>query len=292
MSHHISAPNYTQVPNILFDYWMDKLSPGEWKVICCIARKTFGWGKEIDTISLKQIEKMTHLHRSSVIRGIETLIDYGLVIKIKSKTTDGDDAPNQYKINVIDSSESLGGSRIMRPEVVASCDQRVVASCDPQKNDLTKETSTKETTIDCRKSFLSKKKNQESIELKEICDLQEIQVQMRDLDIWTSKFEKFDILEAITLLLHQIKLKKNIGNHAAWINSCLNKKWVKNEKNIEINRKKAEFLRDKFKWTTLTITKQYCRCERSHNDWIFNVDPLKFEQEIEGFIEKTLESQK
>ena len=52
-------PNTSAIPNVLFDYWMEKLSPAEFKVLLCIARKTYGWHKDNDLISIKQIEKMT-----------------------------------------------------------------------------------------------------------------------------------------------------------------------------------------------------------------------------------------
>lgn len=128
-------PNTASIPNILFDYWMQRLSPGDFKVLMCIARKTYGWNKANDLISLRQIHEMTNLHKSSVIRSVDILVDLGLVTKIKSKTLDGDDAPNRYEINV-DCVE--GGSRIMRQQVVASCDKGVVASCDTQNTLYTK----------------------------------------------------------------------------------------------------------------------------------------------------------
>lgn len=93
-------PNTSAIPNVLFDYWMDKLSPAEFKVLMCIARKTYGWHKDVDKISIKQIEKMTGLSRKGIIKNIEVLMLHNLLIKIKSKTEDGDDAPNKYTINV------------------------------------------------------------------------------------------------------------------------------------------------------------------------------------------------
>lgn len=93
-------PNTASIPNILFDYWMHKLSPAEFKVLMCIARKTYGFNKGLDRISIGQVEKMTGLSRKGITKNIDALMEYGLVNKFKSKTVDGDDAPNQYEINL------------------------------------------------------------------------------------------------------------------------------------------------------------------------------------------------
>ena len=97
-NHYI--PNTAAIPNVLFDYWMNKLSPAEFKVLMCIARKTYGFHKGVDRISLAQIRKMTGLSVKGIIQNIETLIGHKLVNKLKSKTADGDDAANQYEINL------------------------------------------------------------------------------------------------------------------------------------------------------------------------------------------------
>lgn len=104
------VPNITSIPNILFDYWMNVLSPAEFKVLMCISRKTYGWGKTSDSISVSQLEKMTGLSGRGIIKNIQVLMDYGLVTKIESQTADGDAAPNQYEINI--SCEKMGGSEL------------------------------------------------------------------------------------------------------------------------------------------------------------------------------------
>ena len=49
------SPRYTQVPDALFDELMAYLSGAELKVLLYIIRRTFGFKKDSDTISLKQI---------------------------------------------------------------------------------------------------------------------------------------------------------------------------------------------------------------------------------------------
>src|SRR5579859_1926199 len=49
------APLYTQVPDELFDFWLPRLSESELKVLLYIIRRTFGFKKESDNISLSQM---------------------------------------------------------------------------------------------------------------------------------------------------------------------------------------------------------------------------------------------
>lgn len=145
----IIKPNTTQIPNVIFDYWMDKLTPAEFKVLLCICRKTFGWHKDVDRISIRQIEKMTGLGKSGIIKCTEHLIQIGLVTKHKFKDEfDGSDAPNQYEINVFIPDEidpkNIGGSPLSGQGEVHSVDTPRVHSVDTQKKDITKERLTKE----------------------------------------------------------------------------------------------------------------------------------------------------
>lgn len=147
----IDAPNGTFTPNAILDYWMARTTPAEFKVLMCIVRKTFGWHKKRDAISLKQIAQLTNLSLKGIRKNIDSLIAKGLVTKIKSKTCDGDDAPNQYEINVYTPEEkpeegnSVGGGReLSTPRVGNSVPYGVGNSVPPQKKHYTKETITKE----------------------------------------------------------------------------------------------------------------------------------------------------
>lgn len=84
----IPAPNYTQIPNAIFELMADKdahLKEAELRVILAIARKTFGWHKKRDKISLTQLEEMTAMSRTSVIAGLDAAISRGLVRKTPDK---------------------------------------------------------------------------------------------------------------------------------------------------------------------------------------------------------------
>lgn len=111
----IHSPNFTHIPNIVFDYWMHVLSHAEFKVLCAICRKTFGWQKEVDYISTKQIFTMTGVSKRSVHECINSLQQRGLIEVMRSKTKDGDDAPNRYRILVEDAEIAGGDAAIALP---------------------------------------------------------------------------------------------------------------------------------------------------------------------------------
>jgi hypothetical protein len=50
-----TSPTYTQVPDELFDELMPRLSESELKVLLYVVRRTFGFKKSADDISLKQM---------------------------------------------------------------------------------------------------------------------------------------------------------------------------------------------------------------------------------------------
>ena len=95
---YIPAPNYTQIPNIILDYWMLKLKPIEIKVIMLICRKTFGWHKSEDSISKSQIIKLTGESATSIDRAIKTLEKNKLIEVVRKKCPQRGNLPNSYKI--------------------------------------------------------------------------------------------------------------------------------------------------------------------------------------------------
>lgn len=67
-----TKPNYTQMPNEVFDILMSKLSGAAFKVLCAICRQTFGWQRERQQvpISISVLCKMTGLSNKSVIEAL------------------------------------------------------------------------------------------------------------------------------------------------------------------------------------------------------------------------------
>lgn len=99
-------PNFTQTPNIFFDEIMSELGHAETKCLLYIFRRTYGFQKESDKISLTQFEKGmktkegvildkgTGLSRKSIFQALETLSDKGVIIVNKT----GD--INRYSLNL------------------------------------------------------------------------------------------------------------------------------------------------------------------------------------------------
>jgi len=97
---HIFAPNYTQVPNIIFDYWMKVLSSSEFVILLFICRKTFGWHETKETLSLKFISSQTGISKTVVIKCLCKLIEHGLIFKIMSTCPIYGNQANEYGIDV------------------------------------------------------------------------------------------------------------------------------------------------------------------------------------------------
>src|SRR5262245_59224409 len=94
-------PNSTQIPDVILDRWMAVLSGAELKVLLYIARRTYGFGKDSDNISLNQLARGirrrdgtvldlgTGLSVSGVKVACSTLIAKGLVIRSANMGQDG-----------------------------------------------------------------------------------------------------------------------------------------------------------------------------------------------------------
>lgn len=106
--------NYTQVPNALVDYWMARVSSPQYKILSAIARKTIGWQKSEDAISIKQLKNITGLSHATVIKDIKCLVARDLIFQRKEKSTEGDDAPSVYSINFV-VLEQCGGTKKEKP---------------------------------------------------------------------------------------------------------------------------------------------------------------------------------
>ena len=71
---------FVPVPNAYFEHLAD-MSGAELKVLLAILRRTAGWRKESDEISIEQLQQMTGLARNSVRAGLRGLLERGLVVE-------------------------------------------------------------------------------------------------------------------------------------------------------------------------------------------------------------------
>jgi phage replication O-like protein O len=131
-------PNTTPYPNFLFEI-MHTLCESEIKVLNAIVRKTYGWHKEKDKISLSQMMKLTGLSRQACHDGKEGLIAKGI---IQMEVIDG---ISEYMVVVPDQSIKKT-SLLETKEPVYLGDQgglletkKVVVEVDSQKKEYTKE---------------------------------------------------------------------------------------------------------------------------------------------------------
>ena len=75
------VPNAFQVPNAFVDDVMCQISDASTKIYLLICRKTRGWNKEMDSISLTQFELFTGKSRPTIIKCLRELIKLGLVVE-------------------------------------------------------------------------------------------------------------------------------------------------------------------------------------------------------------------
>ncbi len=57
------------------------ISGNEWKVLWVILRKTYGWHKKMDCISITQFQKGTGLDRRNAYRAMLSLVNRNIVVK-------------------------------------------------------------------------------------------------------------------------------------------------------------------------------------------------------------------
>ena len=137
--------DYTRIPNFLFD---EKLNPYQRDVAFFIARKTIGWGKQADGISLSQFLNHLQIKKTKLIETLKELAELELIIITKQKDDTGRKSFNLYQIkgqNIdvreTDSIVRETDSIVRETENDSSCDGHTIV----RVTDIHKETNTKET---------------------------------------------------------------------------------------------------------------------------------------------------
>lgn len=105
-----AKPNTTPCPDELFDRFMHELTHAELKVLLYIIRRTYGFKKSADTISLRQIcsgittkkgnrlDQGAGVSRMTATRVIKVLEQKGLIVIGRKKTEDGYNSINTYSL--------------------------------------------------------------------------------------------------------------------------------------------------------------------------------------------------
>src|SRR6476661_340025 len=122
-----SGPNYTPVPDELFDDLMVDLSGAELRVLLYIIRRTFGFKRDADAISLSQmvsgittrdgrvLDHGTGLSKATVARGLKGLRDKGIILAERHSSPERGHEATSYRLkfrsDTLTSTSSLSQSR-------------------------------------------------------------------------------------------------------------------------------------------------------------------------------------
>jgi len=107
------SPNYTQVPDELFDELLPVLSGAELKVLLYIIRRTFGFKRESDNISLAQmlnglttrdgraLDGGVGLSKKTLLGAIHSLEERNVIITQRRQSVERGNEATSYRLNVI-----------------------------------------------------------------------------------------------------------------------------------------------------------------------------------------------
>jgi Bacteriophage replication protein O len=107
------SPNYTQVPDDLFDDLLPDLSGAELKVLLYIMRRTFGFKKASDRISKAQLERGiqrsdgtildrgTGLSRRAIRLAVDSLVERCILLKFTYESRERGHEPTEYALHVL-----------------------------------------------------------------------------------------------------------------------------------------------------------------------------------------------
>lgn len=113
-----ASPNYTQVPDQLFDEHLCYLSGAELKVLLYIIRRTFGFKKHSDTISLSQmlngierrdgtvLDRGVGLSKKTLLQALRDLQEKRLIVTERRQSQERGNEPTSYSLNM--ASDALG----------------------------------------------------------------------------------------------------------------------------------------------------------------------------------------
>ena len=141
-----SLPQYTQTPNVIIDFIMPDVSGNEFKVLMYIARRTLGFHKTSDAISINQLvngittrrgeilNKGTGLSQATVKRVLNSLEEQGYITRTRISDEKRGHQPTKYTLKFKDTPLAQN-----EPRGVAQNELRGLAQNEPYKrNDIQK----------------------------------------------------------------------------------------------------------------------------------------------------------
>jgi len=141
-----SSPRYTQVPDELFDELLSELTGAELKVLMYVVRRTFGFKRDSDHISLSQLvngivkkdgvvlDRGTGLAKDSVARATKSLVEKGILLRKLVTSPERGCEASEYSLRVIHIPLSEKHDRGSIPKIV----QGAVRKSDTQETDIQK----------------------------------------------------------------------------------------------------------------------------------------------------------
>ncbi|ENV5182893.1 replication protein, partial [Neisseria gonorrhoeae] len=99
-------PNSFQIANAVVDDFLCRMSGNAWKCYAVIVRKTTGWQKEIDYISVSQFKNLTGIKTDvTVADALKELVELNLIASVKRHGQ-----VTGYRINMPEPSPENGGT--------------------------------------------------------------------------------------------------------------------------------------------------------------------------------------
>src|SRR5215213_4539142 len=107
-----AGPNYTPVPDELFDEQLPELSGAELKVLLYVIRRTFGFKRESDNISLSQmlnglrtrdgrvLDRGVGLSKKTLLQAIKSLEEQNIILTQRRRSQEKGDEPTSYRLHV------------------------------------------------------------------------------------------------------------------------------------------------------------------------------------------------
>ena len=152
-------PNSFIIPNSVVDELMADMSGVELKCYLFVVRKTKGWNKECDAISLTQFVKFTGAGKTAVVDALKNLVDLGLLVK---KT--GVRNTSVYAINSFGNQTSSESELVQKANSTSSESELVTSSeSEHTKNNNINTTTKNNNTSSSEKDFQTRAKAKKNV---------------------------------------------------------------------------------------------------------------------------------
>ena len=124
-----ASPRYTQVPDEIFDELLPDLTGAELKTLMYVVRRTFGFKKDSDHISLSQLvsgiktrdgrilDRGTGLHKDSVIAATKSLTTKGILIRKHVTSETHGFSASQYSLRIASNPLSEFSAKVADREI-------------------------------------------------------------------------------------------------------------------------------------------------------------------------------